>query len=189
MEPYVLFVGRLVRRKGVRWFIENVLPLLDSRIRFVVVGRQCDQSEWEAVSISPRVEYRGVVSDDELRRLRRAALTVVMPNIHTDGNDFEGFGLAAPEAAADGGVLIASGIEGILDAVVDGETGFLLPAEDAEAWAAKISEISKWTPETRDTFIRRAMAIIGARYSWTSTANETLGSYGRDAEGAAQLPR
>lgn len=177
LEPYVLFVGRLVRRKGARWFIENILPLVDSRIRFVVVGMQCDESEWEAISTSPRVEYRGVVSDDELHRLRRAALAVVMPNIPTGGKDFEGFGLAATEAAADGGVLVASGIEGIVDAVVDGETGFLLPALDAHAWATKISEISQWTPEARDAFIRRAKEVIAARYSWAHVAHDTFGSY------------
>lgn len=173
-EPYVLFVGRLVRRKGVRWFIESVLPLLDSRIRFVVVGRKKDESEWRAISNNPRVEYLGAVSDDELRRLRVSALAVVMPNIHTDGRDIEGFGLAAVEAAADGGVLLASGIEGIVDAVADGETGFLLPAEDRKAWADRIAEVSRWTPEARDEFVRKARAVIADRYSWSRVARETL---------------
>ena len=177
VEPYVLFVGRLVRRKGARWFIENVLPLIDSRIRFVVVGRQHDESEWEAVSTSPRVEYRGVVSDDELRRLRRAALAVVMPNIPTGGQDFEGFGLTALEAAADGGVLIASGIEGIVDAGVDGETGFLLPALDAPAWATKIREINQWSPDKRVSFVGRAKEVIRTKCSWARVARETLENY------------
>ena len=102
-----------------------------------------------------------------------------MPNIPTAGKDFEGFGLAAPEAAADGGVLLASRIEGIVDAVVDGETGFLLPALDGPAWATKISEISRWTSEARNAFIRRAKEVIVTRYSWAQVAHDTFASYQR----------
>ncbi|MBN1856840.1 MAG: glycosyltransferase family 4 protein [Dehalococcoidia bacterium] len=177
VEPYVLYVGRLARRKGAGWFAQYVLPLLASEIKLLVVGPPWDDSEWRAVSGNSRVEYRGAVTcREELRQLRRKALAVIVPNVPT-GLDFEGFGLTALEAAADGGVLLASGIEGIVDAVVDGETGFLLPALDARAWASKVSEISQWSLNERTSFVRQSRRVIRTRYSWSRVACETLEYY------------
>ena len=48
--------------------------------------------------------------------------------------DMEGFGLVTIEAAVRGTPVLASGIEGIRDAVIDGETGTLLPPQDADRW-------------------------------------------------------
>jgi len=175
--PYALFVGRLVKRKGAAWFIENVIPLLPSHIRLIVVGKRWDESEWDTINSSERVEYRGVVSNNELRELRSSALAVLMPNITTDGKDIEGFGLTALEAAADGGVLLASGIEGIVDAVVDGETGFLLPSGEPHVWAEKINVIMQWSSVERENFVRRASAIIEDRFSWERVARNTVDVY------------
>lgn len=177
IRPYVLFVGRLVKRKGAAWFAENVLPLIDRHIKMVVVGKQWDASEWHVISSNPRIEYQGVVTNKELFELRRAALVVLMPNISTGGNDIEGFGLTALEAAADGGVLLASGIEGIVDAVVDDKTGFLLPSEEPSAWAKKIDEIRSWSSEDRSLFIQKAHRIIESQYSWAQVARNTLKIY------------
>jgi glycosyltransferase involved in cell wall biosynthesis len=53
----------------------------------------------------------------------------------------EGFGLAILEAAMRGTLTVASGIEGIRDAVIDGQTGILLDAEEPDAWAERISAL------------------------------------------------
>jgi len=182
IKPYVLFVGRLVKRKGAAWFATNVLPLVDNHIKMVVVGKQWDDSEWHVLSNNPRVEYRGVVTNEELFELRRLALAVLMPNIPTGGNDIEGFGLTALEAAADGGVLLASGIEGIVDAVRDGKTGFLLPCDEPSAWANKIDEVCNWTAEDRGLFIQKAHRIIEEEYSWSKVASNTVSVYLTDSE-------
>lgn len=176
-DPFVLFVGRLVKRKGAAWFAREVLPLLPFTLRFVVVGKCWDDREMEALKGSERIDYRDFVSSDALFALRSQALVVVMPNIPSDGLDVEGFGLTALEAAADGGVLLASGIEGIVDAVVDGETGFLLPACDAVRWATKIGEVNSWPIAQRVAFIERARRTVATRFSWSSVAEQTLSAY------------
>lgn len=173
IKPYVLFVGRLVTRKGAGWFAQNVLPLIDENIKMIVVGKRWDESEWQALSKNPRVEYRGVVTDEELIELRRSALVVLMPNIPTGGNDIEGFGLTALEAAVDGGILLASGIEGIVDAVIDGKTGWLLPSGDSVAWKNKIEEIMYWDPDKRTGFVTQARVAIAQFYSWERVARDT----------------
>lgn len=177
VKPYVLFVGRLVERKGAAWFAQHVLPLLDDDVEFWVVGKPWEESELEAISSNSRVSYKGVLSSAEIAELREAAIAVVMPNIPTGGKDIEGFGLTALEAAADGGVLLASGIEGIRDAVIDGVTGFLLPANAAHDWADKIKEVSRWDSRDRIAFIRHARETIHEEFSWDRVSRDTLYVY------------
>ena len=76
----------------------------------------------------------------------------------------EGFGLVLLEAAMRGTPTIASGIEGILDAVVDGQTGFLVPAEDADAWTERMTSLVSRPSELRSIgaqFERSARALFG----------------------------
>lgn len=174
---YVLFVGRLVHRKGAAWFIENVLPLLKGDINFKIAGTIWDNDEFEAVVQCGRAEFLGPVYGERLAQLRRHAIAVVMPNISCGGRDFEGFGITALEAGADGGVLLASGIEGIVDAVIDGETGFLLPSEQPFKWKEKIEEVHKWPIGKRLQFIENARLVLKDKFSWDRVASNTYKVY------------
>jgi len=171
---YVLFVGRLVPRKGAAWFAENVLDRLPEDVGFKIVGTAWDHDELRRALKNPRTEYLGRIPDDALRHLRRNAAVTVMPNRTLEDAEMEGFGLVALEAAANGSLLVASGIEGIVDAVVDGKTGFLLPEGDAEQWARKICELLAWSSAERGVFLAEARRIIAERYSWDRVARETL---------------
>ncbi len=62
IKPYVLFVGRLVKRKGAAWFAQNVMPLIEDHIKMVIVGKRWDESEWTIISNNPRIEYRNIES-------------------------------------------------------------------------------------------------------------------------------
>jgi glycosyltransferase involved in cell wall biosynthesis len=181
-DPYVLFAGRLTQQKGCRWFIEQVLPALDGRIRLKVAGTVRECSEGEALA-DPRVDFLGPLPSDELARLRRRALVVIVPNVASGQGGFEGFGLAAVEGAADGGVVVAARYHGIEDAVVDGVTGFLEEPGDAEAWRRRIVEIAGWTPPRRFAFLGQAGLVVQRDYSWARVSNETVEAY-RKALGA-----
>ena len=140
----VLTLGRLVRRKGIGWFIRRILPRLPRNVTYVVVGAgpllNDLQSTVEELGLARRVHTLGSVDDAERERLLRAADLFVQPNIRVPG-DMEGFGLVVLEAAMRGTTTVASGIEGILDAVVDGETGILLPPEDETAWVDRLNTL------------------------------------------------
>jgi phosphatidyl-myo-inositol dimannoside synthase len=176
---YILFVGRLARRKGVGWFIHNVLPQLPANISLKVAGTVWDDDELKSVNGSSRTEYLGPVYGDELAELRRNAIAVIMPNISCEGRDFEGFGLTAVEAAADGAVLIASEIDGIVDAVIEGVSGWLLPSGDAAAWKNKIVEIVNWDPNRRSGFVKDAREAVEQHYSWERVAHDTFEIYNK----------
>lgn len=141
----LLTVGRLVKRKGVGWFISNVMPTLEGRsISYVVIGdgkeRESVKRAWEACSAKQQIHLLGRVEQNVLDEFYSTADIFVMPNIEVPG-DKEGFGIVAAEASMEGLIVVASGIEGICDAIVDGKNGYLLPSEDAVAYRWKICEL------------------------------------------------
>lgn len=176
-ENYVLFVGRLVARKGVGWFIREVLPNLPEGLTLKVAGTVWDADEGAALQ-SPRVDFLGPVFGHDLLQQRRKALAVIMPNKPLwDGDFVEGFGLTALEAGADGAVLLASALDGIVDAVEDGVTGVLVEAGNKAAWVEAIENVSNWSPDYRASFLQNARQRIRERYNWHRVADQTISIY------------
>lgn len=138
----VITLGRLVRRKGARWFVGEVLPRLDDDVHYLLAGAGPDEDEVRAAAaaagVTSRVHLLGRVSDDEREQLLHGADLFVQPNVAVPG-DMEGFGLVTIEAALRGLPVVASDLEGIKDAVVAGETGLLLPSGDVAAWVAAVT--------------------------------------------------
>lgn len=172
----VLFVGRLVERKGCGWFVREVLPLLPQGIRLRVAGTGWHASEQAALA-DPRVEFLGALHGQALVDAYAGALCVVVPNIDLPNGEYEGFGLVAPEGAAAGGVVVASASGGLTDAVIDGTTGFLVKSGNAQAWAERIADIAGWPQEQRRSFVTASMAAAQARYSWDRVAADCLRIY------------
>lgn len=172
----ILFAGRLTTAKGGRWFAENVLPELPDKLRLAIAGRVWDASE-NVVFDHPRVDKLGVLAPHEMPQAYAGALCVVVPNIDETIAGFEGYGLVASEAAAAGGVVLASRLHGLTDAVVDGETGFLMPHGQTEQWVEKIIDISQWDNETRAAFVSKATQTAQSVFSWDRVADVTLAIY------------
>lgn len=135
--PLILTVGRLVERKGVAWFIRNVLPQLDADVRYVVVGDGPYRPEVEAAaSGDARVTLLGDIPAATVDALLGSADLFVAPNISVPGRP-EGYGIAPAEAAAARVPVLVSDIEGLVDMARD--TGVpSVRAGDAEAWAMSV---------------------------------------------------
>jgi glycosyltransferase involved in cell wall biosynthesis len=177
-RKYVLFVGRVVARKGTSWFTEQVLPRLPSEVELWVVGRIWDEAEGRALARHPRVRVFGHVSEAELAKLRTGAVAIVMPNIAATGQrDVEGFGLVALEGAAIGVPVIAARTEGLTDAVRQGETGFLVESGNADAWVEQLNMVLAWNDEQRLDFSDGARASLSKHFTWSRVAKETVAVY------------
>jgi glycosyltransferase involved in cell wall biosynthesis len=174
VRPQILFVGRIMPFKGAGWFADEVLPALPGDIRLLVAGTAWDDSEVARLARNERVDLLGPVFGPELRELRATSICVIVPNIPLGGRIFEGFGLVALEGAADGGIVLASNLHGLSSAIIDGETGFLLPPEDKQAWQRQIQSIMSWSIEQRASFIGRARDCLAREFSWEATARKTL---------------
>lgn len=145
-EPTILTTGRLVKRKGVAWFISEVMPMLvkaQPKLQYLVAGSGTMEPQIKAAikkyGLQNNVKLLGRVSIDQRNRLYNQANLFIMPNIHVEG-DGEGFGLVALEAASCGTPVVGAAIEGVKNAVHDGKTGFLVPAQDAQAFIQIISQ-------------------------------------------------
>jgi len=120
----------------------------------------------------------GSLFGDDLARARREAFCVIMPNRPSrDAGDIEGFGLVAPETSMVGGIVLASAVDGIVSAVRDNETGFLLDPDNVEAWANRILALDCLEEEEREAFTARAATLTRKHYSWERVARQTLDVY------------
>ncbi|MEM9780285.1 MAG: glycosyltransferase family 4 protein, partial [Pseudomonadota bacterium] len=172
----LLFAGRLVARKGLSWFVREVLPQLPGDIHLTVAGTEWDASE-SAVLADPRVQFLGGLPQAQLWSRMRTALAVIIPNRHSGDHQFEGFGLVAAEAAASGGLVLAADLDGYRDSVIDGQTGRLLPPEDAAAWTRAITDLAQMTPAQRDALRHTARTVAQDQFSWTRVARQTARLY------------
>lgn len=166
----LLFAGRITPAKGLAFIVEQVLPLLPPDIRLRVAGTVCDAEEARVLS-SSRIDYLGSLTSDRLADEYAAAMCTVVPSIGP-----EGFGLTAVEAAAAGGVVIASSHSGLAEAVGPG-IGFLEQAGNASAWARRISEIANWNMAERESFITETSSKASELYNWDRVVRDTLQAY------------
>lgn len=137
----LLTVGRLVKRKGVDWFVRKVMPLMPKNYEYWIIGAGPEKSNIQAsifkLRLEEQVKLLGRVSDTELQTAYQQADIFIMPNIIVSG-DREGFGIVLLEAAAQGLPIVASGIEGIKEAITNGKNGWLVEAGNPEAFKQQI---------------------------------------------------
>lgn len=152
----LLSAGRLIRRKGIAEFIENVIPALHRRfpdLVYVVAGGDATASLAHAERLLDRLQERvgalglgecvrllGTVSDADLRELYHVADLFVLPAIPVPG-DSEGFGIVFLEAALAKTPAVATRLGGIPDAVEPGQSGVLLDPGDWEGLTRAVSAL------------------------------------------------
>ncbi|MBI3486020.1 glycosyltransferase family 4 protein [Candidatus Daviesbacteria bacterium] len=122
-KKVIITVGRLVQRKGVFWFIENVFSKLDKQFVYLIIGEGSDKRRVEyliqALGFQNRIFLLGKVSTQELKIIYNTSDLFIMPNIKVD-NDIEGFGIVAIEAGSTGLPMVTSNIDGIPNAIMKG---------------------------------------------------------------------
>ncbi len=178
----LLTVGRLVKRKGVAWFIENALPELVRQfpqIIYLVLGEGEQRATIEATiqkaGLADHVRLLGKADDDLYRAAYNGADIFVMPNIEVPG-DMEGFGLVVLEAALCELPVVAAGTEGISDAISDGQNGYLVPSGDTVAFQDRISQLLL-NPARAKQFGGRSRIFTLKNYRWDKIATSYIEGY------------
>jgi phosphatidylinositol alpha-1,6-mannosyltransferase len=166
-------VGRLVPRKGVAWFVANVMPLLPDDVLYLVAGDGPDRSRIAAsiaqYGLEDNVELLGAISNEELVTLYYGSDLFIMPNIPVP-NDMEGFGLVMLEAGICGLPVIASNLEGIADVVVEGANGHLVQTGGAEGFQMAIMRYYS-DLKALGTLKSRTKTFTSSNYSWQSVVD------------------
>jgi starch synthase len=192
-RPSVVFVGRITRQKGVEYLLEAAAAL-DPAAQLVLCAGAPDTPELGA-EVARRVDALqaqrdGVIWIDEMLpkpdviQLLSHATVFACPSI------YEPFGIVNLEAMACEAAVVATATGGIVEVVVDGETGLLVPFEpshdgvrppvDPAGFAAAIAE--RLNALVRDSARAEAMGKAGRRrvlehFAWPAIAEQTAALY------------
>ena len=171
----ILFVGRLEKRKGLRYLLEAYGKLKWDlpNIRLIVVGPGNPDKESYRVMSSQNlqdVEFVGRVSYDDLPRYYASADIFCSP-----ATGAESFGIVLLEAMSAGKPVVASDIEGFRGVMTHGEQGLLVPKKDSNALAEALGMLA------RDPELRRKLGGNGNRlaeeYRWEVVAGRVEAYY------------
>jgi glycosyltransferase involved in cell wall biosynthesis len=167
-------VGRLAWEKGVDVFLRAAAEVLVEfpETRFVVVGEGPDQEKLErlidASLIGESVELLG-------RREEMASVYASL-DVMVSSSRQEGLPMAVLEGMASGLALVATAVGAVPTVVVDGRTGVLVPAADAELLAAGIKDLLR-SPEKRKRLGGAARRLIEEEYSAARMTKDYLRVY------------
>jgi len=171
----ILFAGRLIKYKGLSWFVQEVWPNMDPAMELLVAGTVWDRQEYDCIKSRSRIHYLGSLPRDQLSALRSQVMACIMPNLPPEAQEQdEGFGLSALEGPAVGTPTVATRCGGLVDAIADGITGFLLPPLGPGGWGRCLNEISGWSDAKRDDFASKAREYVVEHYNWKWVAEQTL---------------
>ena len=158
----VLFVGRLVEKKGCEYLIRAMASvrrrIVDASLTIVGDGPLQDRLEDLARRCGVAVKFLGVLQPDRVLAELHAARVFCLPSVQAKSGDAEGFGMVILEAQAAGVPVITSANGGAVEGLLDGATGFRVPPGDVEALADRITLVLS------DDALATSMATAARKY-------------------------
>ncbi len=159
-EPgLILHVGRLVEKKGTAVLFDAVARL--DAARLVIIGdgplRASLERQAQTLGLGERLRFLGALPPAEVAAWMRRAWALAVPSVTARDGDAEGLPTVIKEAAALALPAVGTDHAGIPEAIVENETGFIVPERDAEALAARLGALLA-SPD-----LRRAMGTAARR--------------------------
>ena len=193
-KPFVLFVGRITRQKGIVHMV-NAVKYLNPDVQVVLCAGAPDTPEIlaemkDAVKAVRQHGFKNLIwvqemlSKPEVIQMYSHATVFCCPSI------YEPFGIINLEAMACHTAVVASAVGGIKEVVIDGETGYLVPLEqlrvapfepvDPDAFSRDLATAINKVLD--DPALADAMATAGQKrarevFSWSSIAEQTKKLY------------
>lgn len=176
-DGYILFVGRLVKQKGVEYLLRAIYQAKEQfpDIRLKIVGNGELDSTLKRLCtnfmISDRVEFLEWKSGQELVRLYQKAQMVVIPSI------YEPFGMTALEALACQRPVVASRVGGLQEIIGHKTTGFLAEPKDPLDLAQWIMTLLS-SPDLRNEMGAAGRKFVSSNgYTWPQIARQFIQRY------------
>lgn len=166
----IVFVGRLKEQKGVEILLRAVSGI-DEELLIVGDGPQRGALETLAEELDVDTTFVGWVDPDSVGTYLQRGKVFVLPSING-----EGLPNALLEAYAYGLPVIATDTGGVSDAVIDGETGFVIEPRSVSALTERISVICQ-NPERRESMARSARDYAESNYRWSQIVQEIHNIY------------
>jgi glycosyltransferase involved in cell wall biosynthesis len=177
----VLFVGRLVERKGVEFLVRAMKELdLPFPVELNIVGAGPEEENLRSLvqqlGLADRVNLAGRVSNVELKEYYASCDCFVLPAIIDSRGDTEGLGVVLIEALSYRKPVVASALGGIVDIIHHEKTGLAVPEKDPKALAGAISRL------LTDQNLSRRLAEDGYKFvqryfDWNRITDKWLSLY------------
>jgi glycosyltransferase involved in cell wall biosynthesis len=172
----VLFVGRLIARKGLTYLIVAATDITkeNSNVVFLIVGdgplREQLIAQIEALNLSRNFKFVGDSKDDELPHFYNCADIFVLPSIQ------EGQGIALLEAQACAKPIVAFNIGGVDEAVLNGKSGLLVEKSNSEMLSKAILDLLS-NQTLRDSMGSFGRDFVLHNFTWDICAQKMLKIY------------
>jgi glycosyltransferase involved in cell wall biosynthesis len=175
-DKNILFVGRLVERKGVKYLIE-ALELVNKNLdaSLTIVGDGSEKQNLEALvkekGLENKVLFTGKVTMAQLEECYRKCDLFVLPAVTDAKGDTEGLGVVLLEAMSYRKPVVASAVGGIIDIVKGGENGIMVPEKDSERLSEAILQVLQ-KPKLAKRFGEAGFKFVNDNFSWGKIVND-----------------
>jgi glycosyltransferase involved in cell wall biosynthesis len=169
----LLFVGRVVEKKGLRFLIAALPEILekhpDAQLRVAGDGQELSTMKKLAsdIGVAGQVHFLGAVTNEALPGLYQTSDVVVFPSVVATGGDREGFGLVLVEALGCECAVVATDLPASRDIIQDGATALVVRQKDARQIADKVVQLLN-DPELRNSLGVRGRQHVLKRFDWTA---------------------
>ena len=167
----LLFVGRLVEKKGLIYLIE-ALPLILRRhpqafLRIVGDGQEKETIKKRIVELdlNEHVEFLGAIHNDALPAIYRLSSVVVFPSIIAKDSDQEGFGLVLVEALGCECATVVTDLPAMQDIICHNQSALVVPQKNAAQLAEKIIHLLD-DEKLRRTLGKQGRQYVIKRFDW-----------------------
>ena len=152
-----VYLGQVSEHKGIAWLFEAFSVIKPMRARLVCIGA-VNLPDSITSKLPSNIELRGMVQHDEVSELLLSADIMLFPSLG------DGFPLSIMEGFASGLPVVCTENTGAADCVVEGENGFVVPVQDADALRDRI----EWFLANKAEIPRMAKAARDgvASYTW-----------------------
>jgi starch synthase len=188
-RPYVLFVGRITRQKGIAHLLKAA-ELMDPDIPLVLIASSPDTPELGAeveAGVAALTERKGTANMVWVNEhLSRAHLVQALTHagVFACPSVYEPLGIVNLEAMACETAVVASDVGGIPEVVVPGETGLLVHYDEADPAGFEAGLAEALQSVMSDPDLARRMGLAGRTravddFGWDKIARETIAVYNR----------
>lgn len=175
-DPTILFVGRLVPRKGVKYLLFAVSELAKEfpEIKLIIIGsgglRRGLVNMCHDLNIMRHVHFTEFLPEEQLPEAYQIADIFVLPSL------YEGFGIPIVEAMASGTPVIATNVGGIPEILANSGAGIVIPPGDARALTKALRLLAE-NPSVRRKMGERGLRIAREKYDWKKRIGDVIQLY------------
>ncbi|MBF0478240.1 MAG: glycosyltransferase family 4 protein [Candidatus Omnitrophica bacterium] len=190
----LLSVGRLVSKKGIDVFVKEIFPKIlqqTNDVIYLIVGEgPLKNNIAHIIQQDDRLHHHvfllGQIPMESpfLSSIYQNADIFVMPNVPVR-DDMEGFGIVALEACAAGAAVVATQVDGVVQAVKNGENGIVIDHRDHQLFADTVVKLLR-DPDRRLAMGISAKNFVMKNYSWGSISDRYVEQFAEASRPKAQ---